>query len=243
MSLEDFIPQEGSEGGAQSQEQVREQQEAARAAGRRAQQAIAQLQKDEKKAKKKEKSLTYLLDQFIKKNQQRDLLNLIVKLLEQNIPVPFILAILSLYFTELRTILLEEAQEDTSTLPQLEGPSEAIIREANLSITTSEYTSFNAETLPPQVKKLLSTWVQDMITICGPYTKRLGETAYLGQHPNSTAIKLAVHVIERLLLLYKIQGEHRHLSDFASFALEGLWKQLMKKNPELFLPKETDQPL
>src|SRR3989338_7421407 len=90
MSLESFIGYESGEPmSAASLEKLREKMKAAAA-------QIAAIKKEEKRRKQKEEELLKILLKFVKTSHKKDLVLLISRVLEQNIPANFILAIILL---------------------------------------------------------------------------------------------------------------------------------------------------
>lgn len=118
MSLESFfgLDAEGQGASAESREKFQEQmRESARAVKNMGAHQTAQ--------KKKENRLAQLLMRLIRDASRTDIVFLVVKLLQENVPGPFILAMLSIADTEMEKELLEEFKKGNpeesalSTLP------------------------------------------------------------------------------------------------------------------------------
>lgn len=220
-SIDDVNSESGvSEGTKEGAEQAAEQ-------SRRRSQALQALQKQEGKAKKQEASLIHILVQFLQSGQHRDLTNIIVKLLEQNIPVQIILGILSLIFRELHPIITGELEVTRTTVLHLTGPTQEDVSRA--LATASDVREFHAESLPEQAKKDLNLWIQDIIASSLSNKEIILERAYVGGQVNSTLIRLMMVILERYIATHSIRGHHDRMGEFCSFALQGIMKQLQQR--------------
>ena len=138
MTLESFFGlEEGeSQGGAEAAEKFREQM-------KKNAKAIKAMTGHQKKQKKKEDKLAKILVKFLQDQSKADLVFLVVKLLQANVPGAFILAILSIANAELEAELKEHLKE-------LKG-EQALIEFAG------------DEKLPEQVKKELNAWGESIL--------------------------------------------------------------------------------
>lgn len=107
MSLESFFGlEEGeSQGSAEAAEKFREQ-------ARQNARAIKAMTGHQQKQKKKEDKLAKILVRFIQDSSKGDIVFLVIKLLQENVPGAFILAILSIASAELEAELKEHFEEE-----------------------------------------------------------------------------------------------------------------------------------
>lgn len=139
MSLESFFGLEDSEsqGSAESAEKIREQQ-------RQNAKAIKAMAHHHKQQKKKEDELARILIAYLKDQSKSDIVFLIIRLLEQNIPGAFILAILMI--------------SDTKLQLQLEKDLAKVNSEDTLLSSFSGVAS-----LPENVKVELNAWGDEIL--------------------------------------------------------------------------------
>lgn len=240
MSIEEWGGIDDADGQSGVSESTAESRERAAQASKRRTAAVKALQKQEQKARKQEGSLIKILIQFIQKQDQRDITNIIVKLLDQNIPAQFILSMLMLVFTEIRPIMLGQEEFTKDTKLALTGPSIADMEQALLAVDVKE---FHAETLPPQAKIDLNQWIKEVRDISEQQREIILERVFRGNHVNSTAIRLMMVVMERYLVGHKIKGHHQRLGDFCTFVLQGIMKYLKESAPQKLSESDPDTTL
>lgn len=138
-------------------ENLREQMRAAAA-------QIAAIKKEEKRQKKKEYDLLKILLKFVKTSQKTELVLLISRALEQNLPANFILAI----------ILLgnEDIQKEVGEFLMLKSP-ENIPQEKALTFFNN-----NDETLPLKLKIEIDNWIKSILLQAEENPQKLLKTAY-----------------------------------------------------------------
>lgn len=212
MSLESFIGMDAGEGMSEAAfEAFKEKMKKAAA-------QIAAAQKEEKKQKKKEEELLKILLRFIKKSQKKDLVLLISRVLEQNIPANFVLAV----------ILLgnEEIQREVGDYLMLKGEVDEKDDEKALVFFGQE-----DETLPLKIKIRLDDWVKDILFQAGEKPQKLLGTAYqiemIESQKESKSIKVALiqlvaFVLREFLEQNEISEPYEKLSKFAKFILRGI---------------------
>lgn len=138
--------------------------------------AAAQLkaaQAQEQKQKQKEDELVKILLKFIQSGQKRSLMLLVARLLEQNVPASFIVAIL--------LISNESIQEDLN-IKLLPGP------EQTQSNTKLPEVYIGATVLPLKIKIAMDHWAQQIYHLGREHAERVLTTVIDG----NGAIKLAV---------------------------------------------------
>lgn len=177
MSLEDFIGLDGGEGMSESAfEAFKERMKAAAA-------QIAAIKKEESKQKQSEEELLKILLAFIKHSQKSDLVLLISRALEQNIPANFILAIILLSnedikrqvgegFFQLLAPQLERSEAPTIPLvgSHSEGPAP---QGSELVFFTNQDSNF-----PLKMRIELDSWIKNMLLIAEQTPHKLLKTAY-----------------------------------------------------------------
>lgn len=83
--------------------------------GHASSQMIKLIQEEEKKHKREDEHLIKILLEFIKKDANQTVIDLVNKLLERNVPAPFIIAILSLAYPDLINKLTTKEQQQSLT--------------------------------------------------------------------------------------------------------------------------------
>ncbi|MFH1218402.1 MAG: hypothetical protein V1679_01005 [Candidatus Peregrinibacteria bacterium] len=205
MDLESFISAEGGEGMSEAAfEAFKEKMKKAAA-------QIAQIQKEEKKAKKKEEELLKILLKFIKNSSKKDLVLLISRVLEQNIPANYILAV----------ILLgnEDIQEEIGKYLMLK--SAEISDEKSLAFFGED------ESLPLKVKIELDNWIKSMMVQADDNPHKLLKTAYEYDEDNKKTVCrplviLTAFIIRDYLEQKKLDESYDKLKNFAEFITEGI---------------------
>ena len=225
----DFVPDQGAASAPEQQgEQVsaasEQAKEAYREASKHAQAELKKLKKQEGSQKKRTSSLVdlliHLLNMDTKDPTILSILNLIVRLLSFNISVNMIIAILSLYFSELEQAL---AYEDSPS------PITATMLTARLKkeLAIEEAREFHQEDLPLDLKNRINTWVSILVkTVTNDYELYGLDRIPHTQHPAlPTVTQLSVFVLEATLKEYHIRGQYDELKDFVSFILGGILKR------------------
>lgn len=249
MSLDSFIGMDSGEPmSAASLEKLQERMAAAAA-------QIAAIQKEEKKHKKKEQDLLAILVKFVKTSHKTELTLLISRVLEQNLPANFILAI----------ILLgnEEIQQQVENFLMLQKPIEHVTAEASpinseatatsvSSISDQEraLTFFNHQddTLPLKIKIELDQWVKSMLLQAEENPHKLLRTAYKTDYikiedeedyfsekryekrveMQKPLIMLVAYVVGDYMKQKGLPEEQERLIDFAQFILKGILDKTKK---------------
>lgn len=187
MSLDSFIGMDSGEPmSAASLEKLQERMAQAQA-------QIAAIQKEEKKHKKKENDLLAILVKFVKTSHKTELTLLISRVLEQNLPANFVLAIILLGNEEIQVqvgdfLMLQKPKaqdlDRETTAPETSaqaassdnGPESAPQNDNN----ERSLTFFNSQdqTLPLKLKIELDQWVKSMLMQAEENPHKLLRTAY-----------------------------------------------------------------
>jgi len=222
MSLEFFSGFDAGEPMSEASfEKLREQMRAAAA-------QIQAIKKEEKKQKKKEDDLVRILLHFIKTSHKTDLILLISRVLEQNVPANFILAV----------ILLgnEEIQHAVSKFLMLGGGEEASADEKSLVFFNPEDKS-----LPLKIKIEIDNWIKNMLSQAEEAPQKLMKTGYdidrfelereyefdepeywEEKVPKRAIVKLITYVLRSFLESHGQEEPYEKLHDFSLFILTGI---------------------
>lgn len=232
MSLDSFVGFDQGEGMSEAAfEQFKERMKAASA-------QIAAIKKEEKKQKKKEDELLKILLKFVKTSQKRDLVLLISRVLEKNIPANFVLAI----------ILLgnEDVQQQVGNFLMLEGTKEALEKVQNAQDNAEKDDKSliffkEDETLPLRVKIELDTWLKNLLYQAEEAPQKLLAKAYKiemieleresefdepkfeeKKSIHTSLIQLVAFVMRDYLEQNSLKEPYEKLKNFAKFALRGI---------------------
>lgn len=226
MGLEDFLGMDQGEGmSAASFEKFKEKMHAAAA-------QIAAIQKEEKKHKKKEEELLKILLKFVKTSHKKELVLLISRVLEQNIPANFVLAM----------VLLgnEDIQKETgSHLMLKEGKSD----EKALVFFRED------ETLPLKIRIELDNWLKNLMFQATETPQKLLKTVYFLEPVEESFVKtikpiliqLAAFVMRDFFEQNKVSESYKKLKEFAEFLLKGIFTKTEESlDKRKFIRGETE---
>lgn len=215
--------------------------------------AAAQIQaikKEEKKRKKKEDELVKILLKFIQNSHKKDLVLLISRALEKNIPANFILAV----------VLLgnEDIQKEVGEYLMLPGMKDQIEAAANATNATNNEGQIPLErsliffqddaSLPLKVRIEVDHWISNMLYQAAEAPTRLLATAYdyievddeeapqddedslfgdekkksLKKIVTERLARLASHIIFDFLMQNGIEEDIVKLKEFSQFILKGI---------------------
>ncbi len=178
-------------------------------------QAAAQLQAiqaGEQKQKKKEDELAKILLKFIKSGQKRDILLLVSRLLEQNVPAAFIVSVLIIGSSEIQHEL------GLKLLPS--GPVEK-------SAQTLPDKYMAGQTIPFKIKIAIDAWIQEMIKYALEKPQRLLETVLDKNGIIKLPLKqLTVLCLQDFMLENSVQADYETLKEFMQIMLEGILKKV-----------------
>jgi len=149
----------GSEGGSEASF------EAFKEKIKKASAQIAGIKKEEKKHKKKEEKLVKLLEKFIKHSEKRELVILLTRALEQNIPADFLLSVILLSN--------EEVQEKAGDFLSLKAPEHPQESDEKALIFFGD-----DEELPLKARIELDNWIKAMLLQAEDSPHKLLKNAY-----------------------------------------------------------------
>lgn len=230
MSLESFI-------GFDSNEPMSESAfEALKERMRQAQAQIAAIKKEENKQKKKEVELIHVLLKFIQSSQKKDLVLLVSRVLEKNLPANFVLAVILLGNRDI--------QNEVGQFLMLKGPENETENSKSLVFFQED------QTLPLKAKIELDQWLKTLLYqaeesphkfIKSVYSvekfKIKNEEDYFSSEVRyktikklqESLIKLISYVTKDFLSQMQINESTERSDQFAEFILAGI----VKKTEEL----------
>ncbi len=204
MSLESFISMEGGEGMSEAAfEAFKERMKAAAA-------QIAAIKKEEKKQKKKEDELIKVLLKFIKTSHKKELVLLISRCIEQNIPANFILAVVLLSNEDIQKeiasyLMLKTSGDDEKSL--------TFFGEAD-------------QALPLKLKIEIDHWIKNMLSQAQESPQKLIKTSYEMKDEEkiikSIIIQLICFILRDFLEQNKVDEPYEKLYNFSEFILKGI---------------------
>lgn len=232
MGLEDFIGLE--QNGAMDAAAFERFQERVKAAAAH----IQAIRKEEKKRKKKEDELIKILLKFIKSSDKKDLVLLISRVLERNVPANFILAIILLGNEEIQ----REIGEYLSLKPGQQGTPEQAQERAGEQVSPAVEAATMPEerslvffqtdqTMPLKVRIEIDKWIRDLIFQASETPQKLLATAYETDQSqaeeaklilNKPLVRLVAHIIFSFLKQNGLEEDIVKMKEFAEFLLNGI---------------------
>ncbi len=200
---------------------------------------ISAAKKQEKKQKKKEDELVKILLTFIKKSDRQDLILLISRAIEQNIPANFILAIILLGNKYLK--------KEVGDYFMLKNPTD--YRESNLKDESGGSSASNSdksliffgekdESLPLKVKIEMDNWMKNLLYQAQESPQKLLSTAYeikvieekteSGDTEYSKQKKIKKALIRLVVLVISDYLEENSIKDQSSEQMKGFAKFIIK---------------
>jgi uncharacterized protein YdiU (UPF0061 family) len=197
---------------------------------------IAALKIGEQKQRKKEEKLIQILLKFVKTGTKKDIMLLIARLLEQNVPPLFILSIVSLGNEDLKK---ELAEEEKLTQPQNKQLSGEITRE--LQKEENSLSLFGKdESLPLKVRIEIDAWLKYVFEQAFEDPFRLMQTALDSEKSLILPIiQLPAFILRDFLEKYNQQADYEKLKEFTEFFLNGVMSKVEDKIKEQKNLKES----
>lgn len=231
MSLEQFSGFDQGEGMSEGALEALKERMAAAAA------QIAAIKKEEGKQKQKEEELLKFLLKFVKTSSKKELVLLVSRVLEQNIPANFIIAMIILSNPEIH--------EEIGHFNLLRAGNSTSYSDApgSSSATSHDLIFFNSkdETLPLKIKIELDTWIKNMLFQAEENPQKLLRTSYdieMRELPKewdfedtqyekieiikSVLIQLITFIMREFLEQHSLSEPYEKLYDFAKFIITGI---------------------
>lgn len=169
------------------------------------------LQKSEKKQKKSEDELIKILIKFIQGGKKKDILLLVSRLLEMNVPAGFIVSILTISNKDIQQELgikllpggdIEEDIKETTNLPDL---------------------YIGGEILPIKIKIAILNWINEIAKKVNENPHRVIKTVLdVDNNVQLTAIQLGSFCLRDFLQDEEVDHDYSQLKDFISFVLSDM---------------------
>jgi len=173
------------------------------------------LQKQEQKQKKKEDELVKILLKFIQTGTKRDIMLLVSRLLEQNVPAAFIVSLL--------LISNEDIQKELGVKLL---PSGAVEEEKQHALTLPDH-YLKGEILPLKIKIAIDAWAHDIIDRSQEYAHRVLETVLDRDGlVKLVVIQLGVFCLRDFLEEQGVAIDYPILKNFVQLMLEGILKKV-----------------
>lgn len=239
MSLDSFFGSESVDG-AISADKVKEFQE--RMARNAA--AMAAARQQEQKQKKKEDRLAAILLRFIQTSARNDLVLLVARCLEQNIPAVFVLSLILLGDDAMQKemgVELHLLGGQTRQASQGAGPAGALPAGETVSMTdrvsaddAGKMVPFGQDgAIPLKLRIEIELWTQAMWEAMAPIPERILKTAVEFKEdpdavtePKAVVSQLAAFVLRDFFQAQGVDQPFENLKNFAEFVLKGLFKRL-----------------
>lgn len=224
--IDSFFGSESAEG-AMSADKVREFQERmARNA-----QAMAAARQQEQKQKKKEDKLAAILLKFIKTHTRGDIILLVSRCLEQNIPAVFILSLVLLGNEDVQQevgihLQLASGSSEEATPPSMDNPEVpgAVVRIGEDA------------TMPLKMRIALELWSQALWEAISPIPERILKTVVEFNEdpdavlePKEVVGQLTTFILRDYFVDNGAEQPYENLKSFAEFLLKGLLKRLREQ--------------
>lgn len=187
---------------------------------------IAAAQKSEQRQKEKEDRLAKILLKFIQSNQKSGILFLAAKVLQENVPASFVLAMILLGNEEIQQELKRELEQEKLLLK--DGEHEEPRKEAT---EFSLLPAMSQQTLPIHLKAEIDNWGKGMMESASAIPFRMLETAIDREgHVKSVVTDLAANVLSDFMIANQATAlGHNTYYSFAEFLLRGIMEMLRKQ--------------
>lgn len=182
---------------------------------------IKALKKGEQKVREKENKLIKILLKFVKNHQKKDIMLLIARLLEQNIPPVFVLSLVLLGNED----VLKEAEEQHLLKAGEGGSSEK-------EVANNKALAFidDKQALPLELKIKIDEWMKNILTQGLEDPKRIIKTAYDDDgNIKLPLIQLSAFILRDFLEENKQEPEYEKLKEFSDFFIGGILKKIKEK--------------
>jgi hypothetical protein len=182
--------------------------------------AAAQLkaiQKQEQKQKQSEDELIKILLKFIQTGKKNDIMLLVIRLLEQNVPAGFIVSLLIISNPDIQQelkiqLLPAEISEEEKDAVKLQNPNENL---------PERY--MGDQVLPLRIKVAIANWINEIQKRVNDNPDRvLKTTLTVKDQVELTVIQLGAFCLRDFLEDNKVESEYSRLKDFVSFFMNDI---------------------
>ncbi|MFC1749777.1 hypothetical protein ACFL2V_13330 [Pseudomonadota bacterium] len=179
-------------------------------------QQLKLLQKAEKRRKQSEDELVRILLRFLKTGTNKDIMLLVSRLLEINVPAGFIVSVLLIAYKDIQEQLGIKLLPEGDLPVDEKGPGEETLPDSYIG----------GETLPLKVKIAIDTWVQEIDKRVSAEPERHIKTLL---DPDDMVVlsarQLAAFCLRDYLAEEGVKTQYHKLKDFADFLLQGIMKK------------------
>lgn len=170
----------------------------------------------EQKARKKEDELIKILLKFIKSGKKKDMLLLVLRLLEQNVPAGFIVSLL--------LISNRDMQEDLGLKMLPSGPEHELPEDSDIETLPDQY--LKDSVLPLRVKVAIDAWLHEIAKRASENPEKIIFTVLDEEGIIKLPVtQLAVFSLREFLEGQKVETSYDKLKDFMDMMLEGILKK------------------
>lgn len=187
--------------------------------------AAAQLQaiqKQEKQQKKSEDELIKILLKFIQGDQNRDILLLVSRLLDRNVPAGFIISLLMISYEDIQKEL------NIFLLPAISPENENSAEQSRISGSSQNLPEVHLgdKVLPLKIKIALGNWINEINRRVRETPHKLFKTAVDEDGlVVLAAIQLATFCLRDYLEKNQIEAEYNQLKEFMDFILNDAFQK------------------
>jgi hypothetical protein len=177
-------------------------------------------QAGEQKARKKEDELIKILLRFIKSDKSREVLMLVVRLLEENVPAGFIVSLL--------LISNRDMQEELGVKLLPQAPGHEIPEDSDISTLPDHY--LKESVLPLRIKMAIDAWLNEITRRAAENARRILDTILDGGGIIKLPVtQLAVFCLRDFLESEGSPADYDKLKDFMDLMLEGIIKKIREE--------------
>jgi hypothetical protein len=205
----------GMDGGGESDpaafERFKERMKAAAA-------QLKAIQKQEQKQKKSEDELIKILLKFIQSGKKKDILLLVVRLLEQNVPSGFVVGLLLISNRDIQ-------QELKMTLlpPSISAQEKDVVASYENNDRNLPERYMGDQVLPLRIKISIANWINEIQKFVNDNPQKVIKTTL---NPDSevelTPIQLGAFCLRDFLDENKVENDYKKLKEFVSFFLNDI---------------------
>lgn len=193
---------------------------------KRAAAQLKAIQKSEQKQKKNEDELVKILMKFLKSGKKRDILQLVIRLLEQNVPAGFIVSLLLISNQEIQDEL------KVKLLPaNLTPEQESAVSEGSSKNLPDRY--MGDQILPLKVKMAIANWINEITRRVSDTPQRILKTTV---DPDGlvmlTPIQLGAFCMRDFLDENGVETDYSPIKDFVEFFLNDIMQKAHKELKE-----------
>ena len=186
---------------------------------------IKALQASEQRQKKNEDELIKILIKFIKSGQKKELLALILKLLDRNIPAVFILSLILIANKDVQNdmkIVLMPQDQSQNTLPGEQSDPTNTILQSDDPISEM-LTTNDAVGVSPAIKQEIATWLKVIEEKLNENPARIIRTTIEDGQICVPAIQLTSFCLREFLQSKGVESNYEKLREFISFVLQNMF--------------------